>query len=147
MLFRSTHTLTHIHTHVHSNTHTLQHTHTPPKHNYVYLPNYQEEVLASTSTSLPFTHTHTHTLTHTHSQGCCGTTPTLVHLTFFLPVPPFIDLSLPPPPSSSPLSQRTESQPRQSHLFSVVVAIDFGTISSGYAFSFTHDPEAIHMMR
>ncbi|NXR62647.1 HS12B protein, partial [Rhadina sibilatrix] len=31
--------------------------------------------------------------------------------------------------------------------FSVVVAIDFGTTSSGYAFSFTSDPEAIHMMR
>uniref|UniRef100_A0AAR2KAI9 Heat shock protein 12B n=1 Tax=Pygocentrus nattereri TaxID=42514 RepID=A0AAR2KAI9_PYGNA len=31
--------------------------------------------------------------------------------------------------------------------FSVVVAIDFGTTSSGYAFSFTEDPEAIHMMR
>lgn len=31
--------------------------------------------------------------------------------------------------------------------FSVVVAIDFGTTSSGYAFSFTQDPEAIHMMR
>uniref|UniRef100_K7F9Z6 Heat shock protein family A (Hsp70) member 12B n=1 Tax=Pelodiscus sinensis TaxID=13735 RepID=K7F9Z6_PELSI len=31
--------------------------------------------------------------------------------------------------------------------FSVVVAIDFGTTSSGYAFSFSNDPEAIHMMR
>lgn len=31
--------------------------------------------------------------------------------------------------------------------FSVVVAIDFGTTSSGYAFSFTQDSEAIHMMR
>lgn len=31
--------------------------------------------------------------------------------------------------------------------FSVVVAIDFGTTSSGYAFSFTHDSEAIHMMK
>uniref|UniRef100_A0A8C7DZA8 Heat shock protein 12B n=1 Tax=Oncorhynchus kisutch TaxID=8019 RepID=A0A8C7DZA8_ONCKI len=33
------------------------------------------------------------------------------------------------------------------HPFTVVVAIDFGTTSSGYAFSFTQDPEAIHMMR
>ena len=29
----------------------------------------------------------------------------------------------------------------------VVVAIDFGTTYSGYAFSFTRDPDAIHMMR
>lgn len=29
----------------------------------------------------------------------------------------------------------------------VVVAIDFGTTYSGYAFSFTRDPESIHMMR
>uniref|UniRef100_A0A4W4F258 Heat shock protein 12B n=1 Tax=Electrophorus electricus TaxID=8005 RepID=A0A4W4F258_ELEEL len=29
----------------------------------------------------------------------------------------------------------------------IIVAIDFGTTSSGYAFSFTDDPEAIHMMR
>jgi hypothetical protein len=26
-------------------------------------------------------------------------------------------------------------------------AIDFGTTYSGYAFSFIHDPEEIHMMR
>lgn len=31
--------------------------------------------------------------------------------------------------------------------FSVVIAIDFGTTSSGYAFSFTQDSEAIHMMK
>ena len=29
----------------------------------------------------------------------------------------------------------------------VVVAIDFGTTFSGYAFSFTRDPTSIHMMR
>ena len=29
----------------------------------------------------------------------------------------------------------------------VVVAIDFGTTFSGYAFSFVHDPDSIHMMR
>lgn len=29
----------------------------------------------------------------------------------------------------------------------VIVAIDFGTMYSGYAFSFTRDPESIHMMR
>ncbi|XP_051504637.1 heat shock 70 kDa protein 12B [Myxocyprinus asiaticus] len=47
-------------------------------------------------------------------------------------------------PSPSP---RTELRPRVAHPFSVVVAIDFGTTSSGYAFSFTEDPETIHMMR
>jgi len=29
----------------------------------------------------------------------------------------------------------------------VVAAIDFGTTYSGYAFSFTRDPDSIHMMR
>lgn len=29
----------------------------------------------------------------------------------------------------------------------VVVAIDFGTTYSGYAFSFTRDPDNIHMMK
>uniref|UniRef100_A0A8B9JQV6 Heat shock protein family A (Hsp70) member 12B n=1 Tax=Astyanax mexicanus TaxID=7994 RepID=A0A8B9JQV6_ASTMX len=41
----------------------------------------------------------------------------------------------------------TELRPRVACPFSVVVAIDFGTTSSGYAFSFTEDPDAIHMMR
>ncbi|NWS00442.1 HS12B protein, partial [Motacilla alba] len=40
-----------------------------------------------------------------------------------------------------------EARSQQAPSFSVVVAIDFGTTSSGYAFSFTSDPEAIHMMR
>ncbi len=31
--------------------------------------------------------------------------------------------------------------------FSVVVAVDFGTTFSGYAYSFTHDPENIQIMR
>ncbi|XP_077638670.1 heat shock 70 kDa protein 12B [Lonchura striata] len=47
-------------------------------------------------------------------------------------------------PSQSP---RSEARSKQTPSFSVVVAIDFGTTSSGYAFSFTSDPEAIHMMR
>ncbi|XP_056318219.1 heat shock 70 kDa protein 12B [Danio aesculapii] len=47
-------------------------------------------------------------------------------------------------PSPSP---RTEVRPRVARPFSVVVAIDFGTTSSGYAFSFIEDPETIHMMR
>ncbi len=38
-----------------------------------------------------------------------------------------------------------EETPQQTH-FSVV-AIDFGTTYSGYAFSFAHDPEDIHVMR
>ena len=29
----------------------------------------------------------------------------------------------------------------------VVVAVDFGTTFSGYAFAFTRDPTSIHMMR
>lgn len=48
-------------------------------------------------------------------------------------------VSLPP--------QRVEVRPKMACPFSVVVAIDFGTTSSGYAFSFTQDSEAIHMMR
>lgn len=44
-------------------------------------------------------------------------------------------------------SQRVELRPRMACPFSVVVAIDFGTTSSGYAFSFTQDSEAIHMMK
>ncbi|GAA6228233.1 heat shock 70 kDa protein 12B [Lates japonicus] len=47
-------------------------------------------------------------------------------------------------PSPSP---RVEIRPRMACPFSVVVAIDFGTTSSGYAFSFTQDSEAIHMMK
>lgn len=49
--------------------------------------------------------------------------------------------------SLHPSLQRTELRPRVARPFSVVVAIDFGTTSSGYAFSFTEDPEVIHMMR
>uniref|UniRef100_A0ACB8E9G2 Heat shock protein 12B n=1 Tax=Sphaerodactylus townsendi TaxID=933632 RepID=A0ACB8E9G2_9SAUR len=47
-------------------------------------------------------------------------------------------------PSQSP---RNEIRTQRPTPFSVVVAIDFGTTSSGYAFSFANDPEAIHMMR
>ncbi|XP_009882394.1 PREDICTED: heat shock 70 kDa protein 12B [Charadrius vociferus] len=47
-------------------------------------------------------------------------------------------------PSQSP---RSEARSQQTASFAVVVAIDFGTTSSGYAFSFSSDPEAIHMMR
>lgn len=37
------------------------------------------------------------------------------------------------------------SVPQEKHF--VVAAIDFGTAYSGYAFSFTRDPDSIHMMR
>ncbi len=37
------------------------------------------------------------------------------------------------------------SSPTDKHF--VVAAIDFGTTYSGYAFSFTRDPDSIHMMR
>ena len=37
------------------------------------------------------------------------------------------------------------SSPSDKHF--VVAAIDFGTTYSGYAFSFTRDPDSIHMMR
>ncbi|XP_032275570.1 heat shock 70 kDa protein 12B isoform X2 [Phoca vitulina] len=47
-------------------------------------------------------------------------------------------------PSQSP---KPEARAPQRAPFSVVVAIDFGTTSSGYAFSFASDPEAIHVMR
>ncbi|KYO26274.1 heat shock protein 12A isoform B [Alligator mississippiensis] len=47
-------------------------------------------------------------------------------------------------PSQSP---RNEARTQRPTSFTVVVAIDFGTTSSGYAFSFSNDPEAIHMMR
>jgi len=33
------------------------------------------------------------------------------------------------------------------HSYFVVVAIDFGTTYSGYAYSFTHDPDNVHIMR
>ncbi|CAH1784619.1 unnamed protein product [Owenia fusiformis] len=39
------------------------------------------------------------------------------------------------------------SDPSRHHGHFVIVAIDFGTTYSGYAFSFTRDPESIHMMR
>ncbi|XP_074593489.1 heat shock 70 kDa protein 12A-like isoform X2 [Brevipalpus obovatus] len=43
--------------------------------------------------------------------------------------------------------QISEHHDVRSVAYSVVVAIDFGTTYSGYAFSFTRDPDSIHMMR
>ena len=56
-------------------------------------------------------------------------------------------------PSNSQLCQRSTDNgaarngvgEAESHF--VVAAIDFGTTYSGYAFSFTRDPESIHIMR
>ncbi|XP_055502895.1 heat shock 70 kDa protein 12A isoform X2 [Leucoraja erinacea] len=48
-------------------------------------------------------------------------------------------------PSVSPKESEETVSLHQS--FVVVVAIDFGTTSSGYAYSFARDPECIHIMR
>ncbi|KAG2462915.1 HS12A protein, partial [Polypterus senegalus] len=50
------------------------------------------------------------------------------------------------------LEDVTEQKDPEHHVpaqqcFAVVVAIDFGTTSSGYAYSFTKEPECIHIMR
>lgn len=44
------------------------------------------------------------------------------------------------------LKDSEENEPPRHH-FVVVVAIDFGTTSSGYAYAFTKEPECIHTMR
>uniref|UniRef100_A0A8C5QHT3 Heat shock 70 kDa protein 12A n=1 Tax=Leptobrachium leishanense TaxID=445787 RepID=A0A8C5QHT3_9ANUR len=44
-------------------------------------------------------------------------------------------------------SKDSDSGTADEQTFSVVVAIDFGTTSSGYAFSFSKEPECIHIMR
>ena len=49
--------------------------------------------------------------------------------------------------SRSSMDSGTSSDPNRHSGHFVVVAIDFGTTFSGYAFSFTRDPESIHMMR
>nr|AGO01991.1 heat shock 70kDa protein 12a [Monopterus albus] len=54
-------------------------------------------------------------------------------------------------PGITPLSpshiQNDTDQVRSEPSFVVVVAIDFGTTSSGYAYAFTKEPECIHTMR
>ncbi|XP_018580497.1 heat shock 70 kDa protein 12A isoform X2 [Scleropages formosus] len=54
-------------------------------------------------------------------------------------------------PGITPLSPSHSLDPDQNEQskpsFTVVVAIDFGTTSSGYAYSFTKEPECIHIMR
>ncbi|KAE8589491.1 hypothetical protein XENTR_v10017584 [Xenopus tropicalis] len=44
-------------------------------------------------------------------------------------------------------SKDSDSDAAEEQTFSVVVAIDFGTTSSGYAYSFSKEPECIHIMR
>lgn len=59
-------------------------------------------------------------------------------------------LGLPRPPLMLyPGRPQNDADPNVSEqqTFLVVVAIDFGTTSSGYAYSFTKEPECIHVMR
>ncbi|XP_069913258.1 heat shock 70 kDa protein 12A isoform X8 [Oryctolagus cuniculus] len=51
------------------------------------------------------------------------------------------------PLSPSHIVNDTDSSVSEQQVFLVVVAIDFGTTSSGYAYSFTKEPECIHVMR
>lgn len=45
------------------------------------------------------------------------------------------------------LQNDTDSNVSEQQTFLVVVAVDFGTTSSGYAYSFAKEPECIHVMR
>lgn len=45
------------------------------------------------------------------------------------------------------IAKDSESGSAEEQNFSVVVAIDFGTTSSGYAYAFSKEPECIHIMR
>ncbi|XP_021109010.1 heat shock 70 kDa protein 12A isoform X4 [Heterocephalus glaber] len=51
------------------------------------------------------------------------------------------------PLSPSHIVNDANSNASEQQTFLVVVAIDFGTTSSGYAYSFTKEPECIHVMR
>ncbi|XP_053488063.1 heat shock 70 kDa protein 12A isoform X3 [Ictalurus furcatus] len=51
------------------------------------------------------------------------------------------------PLSPTHIMKDSEQDEPASHSFMVVVAIDFGTTSSGYAYAFTKEPECIHTMR
>lgn len=52
-----------------------------------------------------------------------------------------------PIPHSVYLQNDADPNVSEQQTFLVVVAIDFGTTSSGYAYSFTKEPECIHVMR
>ncbi|XP_052228946.1 heat shock 70 kDa protein 12A-like [Dreissena polymorpha] len=51
------------------------------------------------------------------------------------------------PTRSSSLIWASPAWATSSEEFSVVIAIDFGTTYSGYAYSFVHEPDIIHLMR
>nr|XP_036866989.1 heat shock 70 kDa protein 12A [Manis javanica] len=51
------------------------------------------------------------------------------------------------PLSPSHIVNDANTNVSEQQMFLVVVAIDFGTTSSGYAYSFTKEPECIHVMR
>ncbi|XP_039207136.1 heat shock 70 kDa protein 12A [Crotalus tigris] len=51
------------------------------------------------------------------------------------------------PLSPSHIAKDSDANDAEEQTFLVVVAIDFGTTSSGYAYSFTKEPECIHVMR
>ncbi|XP_007478998.1 heat shock 70 kDa protein 12A isoform X2 [Monodelphis domestica] len=51
------------------------------------------------------------------------------------------------PLSPSHIVNESDANVSEQQSFLVVVAIDFGTTSSGYAYSFTKEPECIHVMR
>ncbi|NWI93890.1 HS12A protein, partial [Pitta sordida] len=51
------------------------------------------------------------------------------------------------PLSPSHIVKDSDAEDAVEQLYLVVVAIDFGTTSSGYAYSFTKEPECIHVMR
>ncbi|XP_019411536.1 PREDICTED: heat shock 70 kDa protein 12A isoform X2 [Crocodylus porosus] len=51
------------------------------------------------------------------------------------------------PLSPSHIVKDPDANEAEEQSFLVVVAIDFGTTSSGYAYSFTKEPECIHVMR
>ncbi|XP_036295076.1 heat shock 70 kDa protein 12A isoform X4 [Pipistrellus kuhlii] len=51
------------------------------------------------------------------------------------------------PLSPSHIVNDADSSVAEQQTFLVVVAVDFGTTSSGYAYSFTKEPECIHVMR
>lgn len=53
----------------------------------------------------------------------------------------------PPTPYLVYLQNDANANVSEEQTFLVVVAIDFGTTSSGYAYSFTKEPECIHVMR
>lgn len=50
-------------------------------------------------------------------------------------------------PYSVHLQNDADPNVSEQQTFLVVVAIDFGTTSSGYAYSFAKEPECIHVMR